>query len=106
LTEFFNARVDRVYHMAEEIPDGVPSPLLSVASGGIVQEKGRRFAPHYVVLDSRQPIVGRRLARFDLDRLGPGWLGGASLSLWRVHRPLGFLTHAQPLPPRADGQQC
>ena len=105
-TEFFNARVDRVYHMAEGIPDGVPSPVLTVASGGILQEKGRSFAPRYVVLDSRQPVVGRRLARFDLDRLGHGWSGGASLSLWRVHRPLGFLTHAQPLPPRANGQQC
>jgi hypothetical protein len=104
-TEFFNARVDRVYHMAEEIPDGVPSPVLTVAPGGIVETKGRPFAPRYVVLDSRQPIVGRRLARFDLDRLH-GWSGGASLSLWRAHRPLGFLTHAQPLPPRADGHQC
>ena len=105
-TEFFNARVDRVYHMAEEIPDGVPSPVLTVAPGGIVQEKGRSFAPRYVVLDSRQPIVGRRLARFDLDRLGHGWSGGASLSLWHAHRPLGFLTHTQPLPPRANGRQC
>jgi hypothetical protein len=105
-TEFFNARVDRVYHMAEEIPDGVPSPVLTVAPGGIVQKKGRPLAPRYVVLDSRQPIVGRRLASFDLDRLGQAWSGGASLSLWRVHRPLGFLAHAQPLPPRANGQQC
>jgi uncharacterized membrane protein len=105
-TEFFNARVDRVYHMGEEIPDGVPSPMLSVAPGGIVQAEGRPFAPRYVVLDSRQPIVGQRLARFNLDRLGHGMTGGASLSLWRVHRPLGFLAHAQPLPPRGDGQQC
>ena len=105
-TEFFNARIDGVAHMAEPVPDNVPSPKLTVASGGIVYRKGRPFTPAYAVLDSRQPIVGRRLARFDLASLGPVWQGGASLSLWKVSPPLGFLTHAQPLPPRADGQEC
>jgi hypothetical protein len=105
-TEFFNARVDRVFHMSEQVPDGVPSPKLTVASGGIVHENGRPFGLSYAVLDSRQPIVGKRLARFDLAGLGPRWQGGASLSLWRVNRPLGFLPHAQPLPPRANGREC
>jgi hypothetical protein len=105
-TEFFNARVDRVLYMSEPVPDGVPSRKVTVAPGGIVQENGRPFAPRYAVLDSRQPVVGQRLARFDLSRLGPQWQGGASLSLWRVHRPLGFLPHAQPLPPRPNGRQC
>jgi hypothetical protein len=105
-TEFFNARVNRVVHMSEEVPDQVTSPKVTVAPGGIVHENGRPFVPRYAVLDSRQPVVGQRLARFDLAQLGPAWQGGASLSLWKVHRPLGFLTHAQPLPPRANGQQC
>jgi hypothetical protein len=105
-TEFFNARIDGVAHMTEPVPDNVPSPKLRVARGGIVYKKGRPFTPAYAVLDSRQPIVGRRLARFDLASLGPVWQGGASLSLWKVSPPLGFLAHAQPLPPRADGQEC
>jgi hypothetical protein len=105
-TEFFNAQIDRVTHMSEPVPDNVPSPKLTVAPGGIVHENGRPFTPAYAVLDSRQPIVGRRLARFDLASLGSAWQGGASLSVWKVTPPLGFLTHAQPLPPRPDGQQC
>jgi hypothetical protein len=105
-TEFFNARVDRVFHLSEQVPDGVASPKLTVETGGIVHENGRPFGPRYAVLDSRQPVLGQRLARFDLARLGPTWQGGASLSLWKVNRPLGFLTHAQPLPPRANGREC
>jgi len=105
-TEFFNARVDRVAYMSEPMPDGVPSPKLTVATGGIVHKNGRPFGPRYAVLDSRQPVVGQRLARFDLARLGLTWQGGASLSLWKVIPPLGFLAHAQPLPPRANGREC
>jgi hypothetical protein len=105
-TEFFNARIDRVTYMSEPVPDNVPSPKLTIAPGGIVHKSGRPFTPAYAVLDSRQPIAGRRLARFDLASLGPVWQGGASLSVWRVSPPLGFLTHAQPLPPRANGQEC
>jgi hypothetical protein len=105
-TEFFNAQIDGVTHMSEPVPDNVPSPKLTVAPGGIVYKGGRPFRPAYAVLDSRQPIVGRRLARFDLASLGPAWQGGASLSVWKVTPPLGFLTHAQPLPPRPDGQEC
>jgi hypothetical protein len=105
-TEFFNTRVDRVTHMFESVPDGLSSPKLTVAPGGIVLENGRPFTPNYAVLDSRQPIVGQRLARFDLASLGSAWPGGASLSVWKVSPPLGFLTHVQPLPPRANGQEC
>lgn len=106
LTEFLNARVDRVAAMVEPMPDLLPSPRLTVAPGGIVHEGGRPFTPAYAVLDSRQPIVGRRLARFDLASVSPAFQGGASLSLWKVNPPLGFLAHAQPLPPRPNGQEC
>jgi len=105
-TEFFNARVDQVGHVSAPVPDNLPSPKLTIASGGIVHEHGRPLTPTYAVIDSRQPILGRRLARFDLATLGPEWQGGASLTLWQVKPPLGFLAHAQPLPPRADGQAC
>jgi hypothetical protein len=105
-TEFFNARVDQVMHASQPVHDNLPSPKLTIAPGGIVHEQGRPLTPTYAVLDSRQPIVGRRLARFDLATLGPEWQGGASLSLWKVNPPLGFLAHAQPLPPRPDGRAC
>ena len=35
--------------------------------GGVMLEDGRPFAPPYAVLDSRQPIVGDRLARSTLE---------------------------------------
>jgi hypothetical protein len=105
-TEFFNAQVDQVGHVSELVPDNLPSPTLTIARGGIVQENGRPLTPTYAVIDSRQPIVGRRLARFDLATLGSQWEDGASLSLWKVNPPLGFLAHAQPLPPRPDGREC
>ena len=60
----------------------------------------------YAVLDSRQPVVGRRLARLDLADLGSQYQSGSSLTLWEVEPPLRFLVHAQPLPPRADGREC
>jgi hypothetical protein len=59
-----------------------------------------------VVLDSRQPVVGRRLGRLDLASLGSAYQAGASLSAWQVDPPLRFPPHAQPLPPRADGGEC
>ena len=107
LTEFFNTRVDRVFHVGEQIErDNLPSPRVTVGPGGVVLERGRPFAPRYVVLDSRQPVVGTLLARLDLARLGTQYQDGASLALWKVEPPLRFLVHAQPLPPRADGRSC
>ncbi len=69
-------------------------------------ENGKPFAPAYVVLDSRQPVVGTPLARLDLAGLGSQYQAGSSLALWKVEPPLRFLVHAQPLPPRADGGEC
>ncbi len=107
LTEFFNTRVDRVYHTAEQVErDNLPSPALTVGAGGVVLDRGQPFVPKYVVLDSRQPVVGKRLAELDLARLGTQYQDGSSLALWRVEPPLRFRVHAQPLPPRADGGVC
>ena len=107
-TEFFNSRVDRVFHLeGQEIErDHLASPSLIVGPGGVVLERGQPFAPGYAVLDSRQPVVGRELARLDLAPLGTQYQAGASLTLWEVEPPLRFLAHAQPLPPRADGREC
>jgi hypothetical protein len=107
LTEFFNTRVDRVFHLLQDVErDNLASPALTVGPGGVVLESGRPFAPGYAVLDSRQPVVGKRLGRLDLASLQTQFQDGASLTLWKVDPPLRFLRHAQPLPPRADGRQC
>ena len=106
-TEFFNRDVGRVVHVSEQVKrDLLMSPEVTVARGGVVLEDGRPFAPPYAVLDSRQPIVGDRLARFDLGTFGPVFPEGPSLTLWKVDPPLRLLAHAQPLPPRADGSEC
>jgi hypothetical protein len=105
-TEFFNTRIDRVMHVFEPAPGLIGSEGLKVGPLGVVLADGRPFGTAYAVLDSRQPIVGRRLARFDLARLASPLQQGASLSLWKVSSPLRFLAHAQPLPARADGRAC
>jgi hypothetical protein len=108
LSEFFNTNVARVYHLDDEQigRDNLESPSLTVGPGGVVLDRGRPFAPSHVALDSRQPVVGRRLGRLDLSRLGSQYQSGASLTLWEVDPPLRFLVHAQPLPPRADEREC
>ena len=105
-TEFFNTRVGDVFSSADDVRDALPSGKLSIGPGGVVLWRGAPFAPRYVVLDSRQPVVGRRLARLDLASLATQFQDGASLTLWRVEAPLRFLAHAQPLPPRADEREC
>jgi hypothetical protein len=72
----------------------------------VIHEDGAPFAPPYAVLDSRQPIVGERLARLDLADVSPAFSDGASLTLWRVDPPLRLLAHPQPLTPRANGTEC
>ena len=88
--------------------DNLASPALTVGPGGVLcSSTTRPFAPRYAALDSRQPVVGRELARLDLAGVGGAeYQAGASLTLWEVEPPLRFLVHAQPLPPRADGREC
>src|SRR5206468_7139282 len=106
-TEYFNRSVDRVVHLyAPNARDGLTSPQVTSASGGLVLRDGRPYGPEYVVIDSRQPIVGSRLVRFDLASLGPSYPNGASLTLWKAEPPLRLLAQAQPLPDRADGGRC
>jgi hypothetical protein len=55
-----------------------------------------------VIVDSRQPIVGTRVSRFDLNRIGSVFQQGASLTLWKVDAPLRLRPVPAPLPPRAN----
>jgi hypothetical protein len=105
--EFFNTRIDGVYHVTAEIDrDALESRPLTIGPGGIVLRHGVPFSPRFALLDSRQPVVGRRLGRLDLPTMGTQFQEGASLTLWQVEPPLRFLVHAQPLPPRADEREC
>jgi hypothetical protein len=106
-TEFFNRRIGTVAHVYDANPrDGLASRELTVGSGGVILDGGRPFEPSYLVIDSRQPIVGTRVRRFDLQTIQSPYQAGASLTLWRVDPPLRFYPRPQPLPPRADGHQC
>lgn len=105
-TEFFNTRVDRVMHIFEPAPGLLPSEQLTEAPGGVIVAGGKPFSARYVVLDSRQPVNGRRLARFDLAKLNSPLQSGSSLSLWKTRSPLRFAPPATPLPPRPDGGSC
>ena len=108
-TEFFNLRIDRVAHVyGENEATGISSPELVVAPDGgvLLDDHGRTLADRYVVLDSRQPVAGTRLRRFDLDPAVPDYRDGASLSLWRAEAPLRLAPRPSPLPPRADGRSC
>lgn len=105
-TEFLNTRVDRLVHVyGTRGRDNLSAPLLTVGQGGEVVANGRPLRAAYVVVDSRQPLVGQPVARFDLDRaIGDG--EGASLTLWHVAPPLRLGSVPQPLPPRGDGSGC
>jgi hypothetical protein len=106
-TEFFNRRIGTVAHVYAPNPrDGLASRALTVGPGGLVLDDGRPVAPAYLVIDSRQPIVGTRVRRFDLQTIHGPFQAGASLTLWRVQPPLRFYPRADPLPPRADGHDC
>ena len=91
-TEWFNTHVTGVDYVETADPaDGLPPPTkLVVGRGGVVLRSGKPFAPVYAIVDSRQPIVGKRLGRFDYSRLAPSERGAAALTLWRVEPPLRF----------------
>ena len=107
-TEFFNTHIAAGAYVYEPNPrDGLPgTPLIEATGGVIVDDHGKPFRPAYVVIDSRQPLVGKRLDRFDLSAVDSDYPNGASLTLWRVHPPLRFKPRASPLPPRGDGHNC
>ena len=105
-TEFLNTRVDRVLRLfGPSTHDNLASPELTVGEGGVLLRDGRPIDPGFVAADSRQPLVGRPLARLDLRSLVPS-SEGSSLTLWSVDRPLRIAAPATPLPPRPDGTGC
>jgi hypothetical protein len=91
-TEWFNTHIGDVEYIGDSNPaDGLGAPQqLTVGRGGLILRNDKPFAPAYVVLNSRQRIVGTSLDRFDLSSLGSSFKGGASLTLWRVDPPLRF----------------
>lgn len=90
-TEYFNTHIGAVAHVAEANPaDGLSSPQLVVGSRGLIRSNDGPFEPDYVVLDSRQPIIGHRLARLDFDDPAGHPDRRASLTLWKVTLPLRF----------------
>jgi len=106
-TEFFNVSVTRLFRVyGTSSRDNLPAPLLTLRDGGLLLDGGRPLAPRYVVVDSRQPIAGRRIARFDLASIGSPLQEGASLTLWRAAPPLRLRPLPAALPPRADGRGC
>jgi hypothetical protein len=106
-TEFFNVHIRSVTHIYETNPrDSLASAELTTGPGGFIYKNGRRFSTTYLVIDSRQGIVGKRLARFNLLDIHSQYQQGASLTLWRVDPPLRFLPLPSPLPPRGDGGNC
>lgn len=106
-TEMLNVRLSRVVHLGGDLTrSGLASGALERGEGGLILEQQQPFTPRYAVLDSRQPIVGSRVTRFDLARRAEDYQAGASLTLWRVDPPLRFYAHPDPLPPRADGSGC
>ena len=95
-TEFFNTHIAAGAYVYEPNPrDGMPGiPLIESTGGTIVDGHGKPFGPAYVIIDSRQPIVGKRLDRFDLSAVDDDYPNGASLTLWRVDPPLRFKPRA------------
>jgi len=106
-TEFFNRRIGAVAHVYAPNPrDGLASRELTVGPGGVILDDGKPIAPSYLVVDTRQPVAGTPIRRFDLQTIHSPYQAGASLTLWRVDPPLRFYPRADPLPPRADGHDC
>ena len=106
-TEFFNIHIHSVTHIYATNPrDYLASAELTTGPGGFIYKNGKRFSTTYLVLDSRQGIVGKRLATFNLLDIHSQYQQGASLTLWRVDPPLRFLPPPSPLPPRGDGRNC
>jgi hypothetical protein len=105
-TEFLNTRVDRVLRLFPlDAHDNLATPALSVGDGGVLLQDGKPVQADFVVADSRRPVVGSPLARFDLRA---HWAGaqGASLTLWAVDDPLRLARVPRPLPQRPDGTDC
>ena len=105
-TEFLNTRVDRVLRVfSPSAHDNLASPELAVGDGGVLLEDGMPLDEDFVAADSRQPLVGRPVARLDLRSLVPS-SEGASLTLWSVDPPLRLAAAPSPIPPRPDGTAC
>jgi hypothetical protein len=95
-TEIFNRRVGTVLQALGTNPvSTVRSPSVTVGPGGVVTAKGKVLRPGYVVLDSRIPIVGVRLALLRARDVIVPPVGNAALALWRTRGVLRLRRPAQ-----------
>jgi len=95
-TEIFNLKVGAVLQALGTNPvSTVSSPSATVGQDGIVTVDGKALRPGYVVLDSRLPIVGERLALLRArDVIAPP-RQNAALALWRTAGVLRLRRPAQ-----------
>jgi hypothetical protein len=98
-TEMFNLKIGPVLQALSGNPvAGVASPSVTIGSDGVVRSRGGPLRPGYVVLDSRIPLVGRRLAELRADQVISPPLQSAGLTLWRIpgtlrlRRPVQIVT--------------
>jgi hypothetical protein len=95
-TEFFNLKVGDVLQALGTNPAAaVQSPSVTVGRNGIVSEGGSVLRPRYVVLDSRVPIVGVRLALLRARGVIAPPMENAALTLWRARGELRLRTPEQ-----------
>jgi hypothetical protein len=96
-TEFFNLKVGNVLQTLGTNPAAATdSPAFAVGRGGIVTTGGRVLRPDYVVLDSRVPVVGVRLALLRArDVIAAPPVEDAALALWRTRGVLRLRAPAQ-----------
>jgi len=90
-TEFFNTRIDHVVQLfGTNAQRYAASPTITLSADGILRQHGSALAPRYVVIDSRVPIEGRRLARLSVDSVRTAWEGHptGALTLWEAAQPL------------------
>ena len=108
LSEFLNTRVHQTTYLYEPVGrDYLGARQLELGPSLTLLDRGAPLDVRYVVVDSRIPVLGRRIARLDLAGIGSDLSAGASLTLWEAARPVRLdLQGPVRLSPRPDGQSC
>lgn len=108
LSEFLNTRVNQTTYLYGPIGrDFLGARELELGPKLTVLDRGKPLDARYVVVDSRIPLKGRKIARLDLESIGSDLRNGASLTLWEATQPVSLdLQGPLRLSPRADGRPC
>ncbi len=108
LSEFLNTRVNQTTYLYGPVGrDFLGARELELGPKLTLLDRGKPLDARYVVVDSRVPVKGRKLARLDLESIGSDLSNGASLTLWDASQPVSLdLQGPVRLMPRADGQPC